>query len=123
MTCPNNVTAALTPTRAGGSYASFDSACASCPWRSECTDSPDSRKVTIGPQEAVLAGVRERLKDPGWRADYNAQRPKVERKLAHMLNRRHGGRRSEGERKAARQSRLEAASGQPSASPGWPRSE
>jgi IS5 family transposase len=31
--------------------------------------------------------------DPAWQADYRATRPKVERKLAHLLRRKHGGRR------------------------------
>jgi IS5 family transposase len=33
-------------------------------------------------------------RDPAWLADYRATRPKVERKLAHRLRRRHGGRRA-----------------------------
>ena len=32
--------------------------------------------------------------DPAWRADYRANRPKVERKLAHLMRHRHGGRRA-----------------------------
>ena len=46
------------------------------------------------PQEAELAAARTRQRDPAWRADYRATRPKVERKLAHLLRRRHGGRRA-----------------------------
>jgi IS5 family transposase len=37
---------------------------------------------------------RARQRDPVWLADYRATRPKVERKLAHLLRRRHGGRRA-----------------------------
>ena len=44
------------------------------------------------PHEAALAAARARQRDPAWRADYRATRPKVERKLAHLLRRRHGGR-------------------------------
>ena len=33
-------------------------------------------------------------RDPAWLADYRATRPKVERKLAHLVRRRHGGRRA-----------------------------
>lgn len=94
VTCPNNVTAPLTPVPSGGSYASFGAACASCPLRSECTGSLNGRIVTVGPYEAFLAAARERQKDPAWQQDYRAHRPKVERKLAHMLRRRHGGRRA-----------------------------
>jgi IS5 family transposase len=46
------------------------------------------------PGEAELAADRARQRDPAWLADYRATRPKVERKLAHLLRRRHGGRRA-----------------------------
>jgi len=45
------------------------------------------------PHEAELTTARIRQRDTVWRADYRATRPKVERKLAHLLRRRHGGRR------------------------------
>ena len=32
--------------------------------------------------------------DPAWQADYRATRPKVERKIGHLMRRRHGGRRA-----------------------------
>jgi hypothetical protein len=50
--------------------------------------------VTIHPHEATLAAARARQREPAWRADYRATRPKVERKLAHLLRRCHGGRRA-----------------------------
>lgn len=31
---------------------------------------------------------------PAWKADYKATRPKVERKIGHLMRRRHGGRRA-----------------------------
>ena len=46
------------------------------------------------PQEAELTAAHARQRDPAWQADYRATRPKVERKLAHLLRRRHGGRRA-----------------------------
>jgi IS5 family transposase len=49
---------------------------------------------TVHPREAELAAARARQRDPAWLADYRATRPKVERKLAHLLRRRHGGRRA-----------------------------
>jgi Transposase DDE domain len=52
------------------------------------------RVVAISPREAELTTARARQRDPAWRADYRATRPKVERKLAHLLRRRHGGRRA-----------------------------
>ncbi|MGH2751675.1 MAG: IS1182 family transposase [Actinomycetota bacterium] len=94
VTCPNDVTVALRPAHSGGAYAKFGAACASCPLRDSCTDSPTGRVVTVGPYETLLAAARQRQKDPAWQQDYRAHRPKVERKLAHMLRRRHGGRRA-----------------------------
>jgi hypothetical protein len=60
----------------------------------QCTSSPGGRTVTIGPHEAELARARATQTDPQWRAEYRATRPKVERKLAHLMRRRHGGRRA-----------------------------
>jgi len=42
----------------------------------------------------MLTTARTRQADPSWIADYRATRPKVERKLAHLMRRRHGGRRA-----------------------------
>ena len=41
-----------------------------------------------------LAAARARQRDPDWAADYRATRPKVERKIGHLMRRRHGGRRA-----------------------------
>ena len=67
---------------------------ASTPLRAQCTDAKTGRSITIGHHEARLAAARTRQTDPGWRADYRATRPKVERKIAHLMRRRHGGRRA-----------------------------
>jgi len=75
-------------------YAEFGRACAACPLAARCTSSPDGRKIGIGPHEARLAEGRAASRDPAWLADYRATRPKVERKLAHLVRRRHGGRRA-----------------------------
>jgi Transposase DDE domain/Transposase domain (DUF772) len=73
--------------------ARFGPACQGCPLRGQCTTSPRGRSVTITPYEHQLAQARARHADPGRAADYRATRPKVERKLAHLVRRRHGGRR------------------------------
>jgi Transposase DDE domain len=44
--------------------------------------------------EAQLARARARQTDPAWKADYSATRPKVERKIGHLMRRKHGGRRA-----------------------------
>jgi hypothetical protein len=94
VTCPARVTVTIIPARRGGGRARFGVACSVCPLREACTISVQGRVVAIHPHEAELAAARARRRDPAWRADYRATRPKVERKLAHLLRRRHGGRRA-----------------------------
>jgi hypothetical protein len=94
VTCPARVTVAIHPARRGGGRARFGVACSVCPLRDACTSSIGGRVVAIHPREAELAAARARQRDPAWLADYRATRPKVERKLAHLLRRRHGGRRA-----------------------------
>jgi len=94
VTCPARVTVAIVPLRRGGGRARFGVACSVCPLRQGCTSSVGGRVVAIHPHEATLAAARSRQRDPVWLADYRATRPKVERKLAHLLRCRHGGRRA-----------------------------
>ena len=62
--------------------------------RDDCTTSKEGRVITVGPNQAVLERARKRQQDPAWMADYRANRPKVERKIAHLMRRTHGGRRA-----------------------------
>ena len=103
VTCPAGVTAALRARKGGGGEARFGAACATCPLASSCTSSPKGRVVNVGPHEALLAEGRARQRDPAWAADYRATRPRVERKISHLVRRRHGGRRARvrGRRRAA----------------------
>jgi transposase len=94
VTCPARLKVPIVPARHGGGVARFGRACAVCPLASSCTSSRAGRTVTIHPHEAHLQAARRRQQDPAWRADYRAHRPTVERKLAHLLRRRHGGRRA-----------------------------
>ncbi len=86
----------MAPLRRHGrlSIASFGAACAGCPLATRCTSSKDGRTIAVGPHEARLARGRAAGRDPAWLADYRATRPKVERKIAHLMRRRHGGRRA-----------------------------
>ncbi|MGH8275728.1 MAG: IS1182 family transposase [Steroidobacteraceae bacterium] len=93
-TCPNQVTVPYTVGSKGEGVAHFGAACSACPLRSRCTTSATGRDVSVGPHEAHLAAGRRRQQDPVWRERYRATRPKVERKLAHLMRRRHGGRRA-----------------------------
>ena len=94
VTCPARVTVALRPARHGGGRARFGVACRVCPLRQGCTSSVRGRVIAVHPREAELATARALQRDPAWLADYRATRPKDERKLAHLLRRRHGGRRA-----------------------------
>jgi hypothetical protein len=96
VTCPADITA---PIRASGrdrhaGEARFGAACRTCPLAAQCTSAKDGRTITIGPYEARLAAARKAQADPAWKADYRATRPKVERKISHLMRRRHGGRRA-----------------------------
>ena len=64
------------------------------PLRGQCTRSRSGRTVSVGLHEAALAQARETQADPAWIADYRATRPKVERKIAHLMQRKHGGQRA-----------------------------
>jgi hypothetical protein len=95
VTCPAGIIApirAATGRHAG--TARFGAACRACPLAAQCTRAPGGRTITIGPHEARLAAARTRQQDPAWKADYQATRPKVERKIGHLMRRRHGGRRA-----------------------------
>jgi hypothetical protein len=52
------------------------------------------RHIKVHPREKTLQRSRQRQGEPAWRQRYRSTRPKVERKLSHMMFRRHGGRRA-----------------------------
>ncbi|MDP9435485.1 MAG: transposase, partial [Actinomycetota bacterium] len=87
-------TTAIRPAGSGGWMAYFGAACASCPLAAQCTSSRAGRTISIGPHEQQLSRARTAQQDPDWQADYRATRPKVERKIGHLMRRRHGGRRA-----------------------------
>lgn len=68
--------------------------CRTCPLVDMCTTSKSGRRISISRHEARLTAARTRQRDQAWKADCQATRPKVERKLAHLVRRRHGGRRA-----------------------------
>ena len=94
VTCPNAVSVAIRPAQTGGGVAVFGAVCAACPLAVQCTTSAAGRTITISRYEAELARARTAQADPAWVADYRATRPKVERKIGHLMRRRHGGRRA-----------------------------
>jgi hypothetical protein len=92
--CPADVTVPIRAAKAGGGTAAFAGACAGCPLAAQCTTGKTGRTIRIGAYEGELTRARATQQDPAWRADYRATRPKVERKLGHLMRRRHGGRRA-----------------------------
>jgi hypothetical protein len=93
VTCPAGQTAPLRAIK-DGHIAHFGQACQGCPLAERCTTSPAGRSIHVGVYEQQLTRARARQTDPAWKADYTATRPKVERKIAHLMRRRHGGRRA-----------------------------
>ena len=92
--CPQGVLVQLRRNKEGRALAEFGPHCPACPLRSKCTTSSAGRTISVHPEHKRLRRARERQRDAAWKRDYRATRPKVERKLAHLMRRRHGGRRA-----------------------------
>jgi hypothetical protein len=81
LTCPNQVSMPFQPGRTVHFPAQV---CATCPLRERCTTSSSrGRSVSIHPDEALLAELRERQLTPAGRAQLR-QRVAVEHTLAHI---------------------------------------
>lgn len=94
VTCPNDVTVPIRRNKAGDGQAAFGDACSGCPLRNQCTEARNGRTVKVSRHERRLAKARADQEDPAWKSDYQATRPKVERKIGHLMRHRHGGRRA-----------------------------
>jgi hypothetical protein len=92
--CPAGRVVRLRVLKDGAGEAQFGACCEQCPLRSQCTDSKHGRTVYVHPKHRVLDRARRRRRDPLWKERYRATRPKVERKIAHLMRRRHGGSRA-----------------------------
>jgi hypothetical protein len=92
--CPSGVPVQLRVHKDGSASASFGRSCADCSLRGRCTTSPSGRSLHIHPKHETLQTARKRQRDPEWKARYRATRPKVERKISHLMRRKHGGRRA-----------------------------
>jgi len=91
--CPNGVTVHFKFTEQGG-LAQFGKHCAACPRRADCTSSKRGRLIRIHPKEELLQRTRLAQSKQSWKDAYRSTRPKVERKIAHLMRHRHGGRRA-----------------------------
>jgi hypothetical protein len=107
VTSPNGVTVTIRRHVKGSGLAKFSAACASCPLRSQCTKSAKRLNIAVRLNEAVLTRARKRQRHPEWVADYRATRPKVERKIGHLMRRKHGGMTSTGSKDREGRCRLQ----------------
>jgi IS5 family transposase len=94
VTCPAGQLVQIRRNKDGSGVASFGARCGKCPRADSCTKSKEGRNVTVNQREHLLQRARAEQKSTAWRTGYKATRPKVERKLSHLMRRRHGGRRA-----------------------------
>jgi Transposase DDE domain/Transposase domain (DUF772) len=82
VTCPNNITRPITPSRA----VTFGTACRDCPLRERCTTSKTGRTLNLHEHDALLRQARH---DWATRDDirdlYRQHRPMVERSIAWLI--------------------------------------
>ena len=92
VTCPDGVTVHIRRRRHGDGIASSltPAPTARCARSAPPRSRPHIRSAATSTGWPTPAGSQ----DPDWDADYRATRPKVERKLGHLMRRRHGGRRA-----------------------------
>lgn len=93
VVCPAVHLVQIRFTKDGSGTAAFGTKCRSCPLASACTESKNGRMISVNQREDLLQKTRAEQRDPAWRTSYKATRPKVERKLSHLVRRKHGGRR------------------------------
>jgi hypothetical protein len=93
VVCPALHLVQIRRNKDGSGTASFGTKCRSCPLASACTESKNGRMISVNQREDLLQKARTEQRDAAWRARYKATRPKVERKLSHLMRRKHGGRR------------------------------
>jgi transposase len=92
--CPAGVRVSLSMLKDGSRIADFAEDCGECPLRAQCTTSKSGRKIKVHPKHATLDRHRKRQREEGWKTHYRKVRPRVERKIAHLMRRKHGGRRA-----------------------------
>jgi hypothetical protein len=78
VTCPHNITRAITAKR----RVTFGAAFTGCPFRDRCTTSPRGRKLVLHEHDALQREHRQRAADPAFQDAYRTHRPMVERSVA-----------------------------------------
>lgn len=94
VACPAGHLVAIRFGPDGGGKADFGAHCGDCPLRQNCTTAAAGRTVTIHPEEALLQQAKTEQADPAWKQAYRGTRPKVERKIAHLVRVTWGGRKA-----------------------------
>jgi IS5 family transposase len=92
VVCPAGETADIVFDDHGGGMASFGAACARCPLADRCTTNATGRAVVIHRHEDILQAHKADQRRLEWSAEYTATRPKVERKIGHLVRKPWGGR-------------------------------
>lgn len=92
--CPAGVRVALQVLDDGSRIAAFGANCAGCPLRPQCTKSKSGRTIRLHPKYETLDRHRKLQRDGKWKTQYRKIRPRVERKIAHLVRQKHGGRRA-----------------------------
>lgn len=94
VTCPAGNVVTIRFSSDGSGRADFADACAPGPLRERCTTSASGRSVSIHAKEEVLQRHKAAQADPTWAEQYRSTRPKVERKIAHLVRVGWGGRKA-----------------------------
>jgi hypothetical protein len=92
--CPAGVRVSLRVLNDGSSIADFGESCAECPLRPQCTESKFGRTIKLHPKHETLDRHRKHQRDEAWKKPSRKVRPRVERKIGHLMRRKHGGRRA-----------------------------
>jgi Transposase DDE domain/Transposase domain (DUF772) len=94
VACPAGQTATVRFFSDGSGIAGFGKACATCPLAGRCTTNSSGRTVTLHRHERLLQDHKAVQATPKWQEAYKATRPKVERKIGHIVRKAWGGRKA-----------------------------
>jgi IS5 family transposase len=81
VTCPENITVAITRAR----RANFGAHCTGCPVRDRCTTATHGRAITVHPHHDLLAAARAQATTDAFAQTYRRHRPMVERTIAWLV--------------------------------------
>ena len=94
VTCPAGQTTEVRFAEDGSGTANFAGACATCPLAARCTTNKAGRTITVHRHEEILQAHKAEQATPTWQERYKSTRPKVERKIGHMVRKVWGGRKA-----------------------------